>query len=116
MAESSESAPDTTPYTLTFYVPTTHTTTVLSAVHSTGAGSYPLYDQCAFLTPGTGTFRPLKGATPAIGSVGDVERVQEDRVEIFCLGRECAVRAVEKLIEAHPYEQVAYFVVKGEKI
>lgn len=117
MAEpNTDSTPDTTPYTLTFYVPTTNTAAVLSAVHSTGAGSYPLYDQCAFISPGTGTFRPLKGATPAIGSVGDVERVQEDRVEVFCLGRECAVKAVEKLIEAHPYETVAYFVVKGEKI
>lgn len=117
MAEpTTDSNSDTTPYTLVFYVPTTDTTAVLSAVHSTGAGRYPLYDQCAFLTTGTGTFRPLKGATPAIGSVGDVERVHEDRVEVFCLGRECAVKAVEKLIEAHPYEQVAYYVVKGEKI
>lgn len=118
MATASSTSNDTTPYTLSFYVPTESTSTVLAAVHSTGAGSYPggLYDKCAFMTMGTGTFRSLEGSTPAIGTVGEVERVEEHRVEVLCVGRECMLKAVQKLKEAHPYEQVAYFVVKGEDV
>lgn len=110
--------PDTAHYILTFYVPITATSAVLSAVHSAGAGSYPggLYDKCAYLTRGTGTFRPLAGSNPNIGNVGDVERVEEDRVEVLCVGRPCMVNAVEKLKETHPYEQVPYYVVKGEEV
>lgn len=109
---------DDTQFTLTFYVPRTNTKSVLAAVHSAGAGAYPgaLYDQCAFITAGTGTFRPLAGANPAVGSVGDVESVDEDRVEVLCVGDECVRDAVRALKTAHPYEQVAYFVVKGEKV
>lgn len=115
---SATSASDNTQYTLTFYVPQANTKSVLAAVHSTGAGAYPgaLYDQCAFITAGTGTFRPLAGAKPAIGSVGDVEMVEEDRVEVLCVGGECMRNAVRALKTAHPYEQVAYFVVKGEQV
>lgn len=68
------------------------------------------------MTKGTGTFRSLEGSTPNIGTVGSVERVEEHRVEVLCVGRECMVKAVAKLKEAHPYEQVAYFVVKGEDV
>lgn len=118
MATASSTSNDTTPYTLSFYVPTESTSAVLAAVHTTGAGSYPggLYDKCAFMTTGTGTFRSLEGSTPAIGTVGEVERVEEHRVEVLCVGRECMSKAVQKLKEAHPYEQVAYFVVKGEDV
>lgn len=117
MATSSTGS-DTTPYTLSFYVPTTSTDIVLAAVHTTGAGSYPggLYDRCAFMTTGTGTFRSLEKSTPAIGAANEVTRVEEHRVEVLCVGRQCMLRAVEKLKEAHPYEQVAYFVVKGEEV
>lgn len=118
MTTTTSTAPDTTPYTLSFYVPIESTETVLAAVHTTGAGSYPggLYDQCAFMTKGIGTFRSLEGAKPTIGKVGEIERVEEHRVEVLCVGRECMTRAVEKLKKAHPYEQVAYFVWRGEDV
>jgi len=116
MSSISTAKPDTTPYQLQFYVPQAKTTAVLSAVHQTGAGNYPggIYGECAFITSGTGTFRPLAGANPAIGKVGHVERVEEDKVEVMCLGKDCMIAAVRALKEAHPYEQVACFIVKGE--
>jgi len=118
MSSASTTSPDTTPYQLQFYVPKSNTAAVLSAVHKTGAGTYPggIYGECAFITSGTGTFRPLTGANPAIGKVGDVEEVEEDRVEVMCLGKESTIAAVKALKTAHPYEQVAYFVLKGEEI
>lgn len=109
---------DLTPFQLSFYVPKAHTASVLAAVHESGAGRYPggLYGECAFISSGTGTFRPLEGANPNIGKVGDVERVEEEKVEVMCFGKTCVSAAVEALKKAHPYEQVAYLVVKGEAL
>lgn len=111
-------AMDAMPYQLSFYVPKEHTSSVLAAVHKTGAGTFPggIYGECAFISTGTGTFRPLQGSNPNIGSVGEVEKVEEDKVEMMCFGKQCVIDAVEALKKAHPYEQVAYLVVKGEDV
>lgn len=114
----STNTPDTAHYQLQFYVPKPDTNKVLAAVHAKGAGRYPggLYGECAFIYPGTGTFRPLENANPAIGKVGEAEQVEENKVEVLCVGRECMLSAVKALKEAHPYEQVAYFVFKAEVV
>ena len=118
MSSATASKEDNTPYQLQFYVPKENTADVLSAVHKTGAGAFPggIYGEWAFITGGTGTFRPLEGANPAIGKVGDAERVAEDKVDVMCFGKQVMLESVKALKEAHPYEQVAYFVVKGEAV
>lgn len=118
MASTTLSSSDQTPYQLQFYVPKANTAEVLAAIHKTGAGIYPggIYGECAFITSGTGTFRPSEGAKPVIGKVGDVEKVEENKVEVMCFGRHIMQDAVKALKEAHPYEQVAYVVVKGEEV
>lgn len=92
---------------LVVFVPVDHSQTLLNALHDAGAGQIGLYDRCSFRTEGTGTFRPLDGANPAIGAVGDDEAVTEHRVEVvFPSYLESAVVAAMK--QAHPYEEVAY--------
>lgn len=111
-----------TQYCLQFYVPKKNTAEVIAAVHETGAGSYPstypggpsLYHECAFITTGTGRFKPSKDAMPHIGKAGEVEDVPEDKVEIMCFGKDIAEAAVKALLASHPYEQVPYFLIKGE--
>ncbi|KAF8216516.1 GTP cyclohydrolase 1 type 2/Nif3, partial [Mycena galopus ATCC 62051] len=70
------------------------------------------YERCAFLTRGTGQFAPIAGANPTIGSVGALEQVEEDRVEVLVLDRMREV--VSALKDVHPYEEVAYDVYKLE--
>jgi hypothetical protein len=53
---------------------------------------------------------------PNIGAVGQVEKVPEMKVEMICVGREVMERSVTALKEAHPYEEVAYYVVKMEDV
>ncbi|PYH43148.1 uncharacterized protein BP01DRAFT_358905, partial [Aspergillus saccharolyticus JOP 1030-1] len=105
-------------YKLIFFVPHSHLDVCKDAVFATGAGTYPggKYSKCCFQTPGTGQFLPGEGANPAIGSVGDVEHVEEMKVEIMCVGRTIMLQAVEALVKAHPYEQVAYEVYKMENV
>ena len=96
-------------YKLEFYVPESHAESVKEAVFRTGAGTIGDYDRCCWQPPGKGQFRPLEGATPFLGSQGETERVAELKVELVC---EAAVArdAVAALLEAHPYEEVAYFL------
>ena len=91
------------------FVPNEDVDKVAAAMHEAGAGAIGAYDRAMFQSPGTGSFRPLDGATPAIGQVGEVESVDEMRVEMVAAPavRESVRRA---MLDAHPYEEVAYSV------
>jgi hypothetical protein len=105
-------------YVLSFYVPINHTEQCKSAIFKTGAGTWPggTYGETCFTLKGTGQFRPLAGANPNIGTVGELERVNEEKVEMVIFGRETTLKAVQALKEAHPYEIVAYYVTKTENM
>lgn len=76
-----------------------------------GAGAIGDYDTCSFSSGGEGRFRPLVGARPAIGTVGDVEVVDEIRIEAV-LARRVRAQVVAAMLEAHPYEEPAYDVIE----
>jgi hypothetical protein len=97
---------------LVFYVPVDDTERVLAAVLATGAGAIGDYRDCAYITAGTGQFRPLAGARPAIGTVGDLETVAENRVELV-LDRSLRGAVVAALRAAHPYEEPAFHVLEA---
>lgn len=96
--------------TLTTFVPRDHTAAVLDALAAAGAGRLGDYERAAFHSPGTGTFRPLPGAHPAVGQVGAVEEVAEDRLEMV-LPRERRAAVLAALRQAHPYEEPAHSLV-----
>ncbi|MFD1505236.1 Nif3-like dinuclear metal center hexameric protein [Georgenia yuyongxinii] len=96
--------------TLVTFVPREHTQSLLDALADAGAGRLGEYERAAFTSPGTGTFRPLAGAQPAIGQVGTVEAVAEDRLEIV-LPRERRTAVLAALQAAHPYEEPAFTLV-----
>lgn len=92
------------------FVPAADAEAVRAAMFGAGAGHIGDYSQCSWSVPGTGQFLPHDGAAPAIGTVGTVERVAEDRVEMVApAGRRGAVYAA--LREAHPYEEPAFDVL-----
>ncbi len=92
---------------LAVFVPPDHTDAVREALARAGAGWIGNYSECTFMTGGTGTFRPLEGASPFIGRVGGLEKVEETRLETILPAR-LAGRAVKAMLTAHPYEEVAY--------
>jgi dinuclear metal center YbgI/SA1388 family protein len=96
---------------LTTYVPAGDAETVREALGRAGAGVVGDYDSASFSSPGEGRFRPLAGANPTIGSVGDLEVVDEVRIECV-LPRGARTRVVAALLAAHPYEEPAYDVVE----
>jgi len=53
----------------------------------------------------------MEGARPNIGEVGQLEVVEEDKVEVLVQGDDEGVRTVVKVLkQIHPYEEVAYDV------
>ena len=58
----------------------------------------------AFTVEGEGRFRPLDGATPAVGRVGEVEVVAESRIEAV-VPRDRRDAVVAALRAVHPYEE-----------
>lgn len=110
----SQSATTTTRYTLTFFVPETRLDACQTAVFSAGAGRIGNYSNVSFSLTGTSQFMPTAGAKPATGEIGKLEVGPEVRVEVFCGSEEIARQAVKALKEAHPYEEVVYWVRKVE--
>ncbi len=96
---------------LTTYVPVAEANALRTVLAEAGAGRIGDYDHASFSSPGHGRFRPLEGANPAIGSVGEVETVAEERVEVV-LPRARRATVVRALLTAHPYEEPAFDVVE----
>lgn len=93
------------------FVPHEHAEAVRVAITDAGAGCIGDYDSCTFTSEGEGRFRPLDGATPAIGRVGEVEVVAEARIEAV-LPRARRRHVLEALRAVHPYEEPAYDVLE----
>lgn len=96
---------------LVVHVPTADADRLRAALAEAGAGRLGEYDSCSYSITGTGRFRPLEGAHPAIGSVGTAETVEEERIEVV-LPRSARTRIVRALLAAHPYEEPAWDVVE----
>ena len=69
-----------------------------------------LYDQCAFTSKGTGTFRPLDGSSPHIGDFKKYNMVEEDKIEIVFYSY-MSSKIINALKTNHPYEEVSYSTI-----
>lgn len=92
------------------FVPASHVAAVQTALFDAGAGQIGDYSHCSWSATGTGQFLPQDGAHPAIGSVGTLERLSEDRVEVIAPARVRA-RVLAAMRAAHPYEEPAFDVL-----
>ena len=98
---------------LVTFCPVTHADKVREAVFVAGAGNIGEYDQCSFNSKGQGTFRAGKQANPYAGEIGSLHFEPEVRIEtIFPAYLQKTV--ISALLEAHPYEEVAYDIYRLE--
>ncbi|SEP89253.1 Nif3-like dinuclear metal center hexameric protein [Piscibacillus halophilus] len=96
-------------YKLVVFVPESHENQFRDALSEAGAGHIGNYSHCTFNTPGTGTFKPLDGTNPYIGSQGEIEKVLEVRMETV-VPESILNNVIQVAKEAHPYEEMAYDV------
>ena len=91
-------------YKLVVGVPVTDADKIRKLISDLGAGATGNYDSTSFSVRGTGRFRPLKGAKPAIGEIGKLEEVEEERIETI-VTEDKLERVVKELRLCHPYEE-----------
>ena len=96
-------------YKICVYVPENSVENVKQALFDAGAGRIGNYDSCCWQTEGIGQFRPLQSSNPTIGSLDEVERVSEVKIELVCED-ELVGGAVLAMRDAHPYEEPAFDV------
>jgi dinuclear metal center YbgI/SA1388 family protein len=93
------------------FVPVAAAEAMRSALAEAGAGAIGDYDSCSFESAGVGRFRPMVGADPAIGQVGELASVDEVRLEVVA-PRVRRRTILATMRAAHPYEEPAYDVIE----
>ena len=96
-----------------FYVPAEQLPRVKQAMFAAGAGKVGDYDSCAWQVLGEGQYRPGAASNPFRGEQGKLETLDEYKVEMVC-SEECIQAAIAALKASHPYEEVAYSVMRTE--
>ena len=102
-------------YKIIIYVPTEDAGKVREAMGDAGAGRLGNYSHASFTSKGVGRFIPLKGANPAKGKVGELEEVEEERIEAV-VSSEVLQDVLEKIRQNHPYEEPAIEVIELEDV
>lgn len=89
------------------FTPKSHSHQVRMAMAEAGAGWIGAYSHCSYSGSGTGRFKPLKGTNPYIGTLNEIEEVEEERIETICRKKDISP-ILKALFQVHPYEEVAY--------
>ncbi|MBB5149950.1 dinuclear metal center YbgI/SA1388 family protein [Ureibacillus thermosphaericus] len=92
---------------LAVFVPDEHADELRYVLAKAGAGKIGNYDSCSYSTDGKGRFRPLEGANPYIGDVGEIEVTDEEKIEVV-FPTSMKNRILKAMLNAHPYEEPAY--------
>ena len=98
---------------LAVFVPEEAVDAVARALAEAGAGVIGDYTECTFRTCGTGTFRGGDETNPYLGERGQLEKVEEVRIETV-VPAHAASRAARAATAAHPYEEVAMDIYPTE--
>ncbi len=97
-------------YKLVIFVPKEKVNEVRDAISTAGAGHIGNYSHCTFQGVGEGTFKPLEGSNPYIGSVDKLEMVNEYRLETI-VPQDKLNKVLNAMLKSHPYEEVAYDII-----
>ena len=100
-------------YKIAFYIPDEYRNKMINILEELGAGALGNYRGCTYTVEGKGTFKPLEGANPFIGSVDTLEEVDEVKIEAV-VEESILNKVIEKIIKNHPYETPAYDVIALE--
>ena len=92
------------------YIPEEFIERLIKGFNKIGACKIGDYDNCASVTDVLGYWRPLDGANPYEGTVNELSREKECKVEVRCKF-EYVKDAVEVIKKIHPYEEPVYNIV-----
>lgn len=86
------------------FIPVDYVDSLREALGEVGAGHIGDYDHCCSVIDVRGYWRPLNGANPYLGSIGNIEEGRESKVEVNCK-KELVKEAIQAIRSVHPYEE-----------
>lgn len=92
------------------FCPVSSASSLREAMFAAGAGHIGNYSNCSFNTQGEGTFKALENATPFVGKAGELHVEYEIKIETI-VPEYLTKKVVSAILEAHPYEEVAYDII-----
>ncbi len=91
-------------YKLEIFIPESHLAVLRNTLQAEDAGHIGNYDSCLAFSRVTGTWRPLAGAHPYIGTDGAVSEESEIKVEVNVKASNLK-RTLQAIKSIHPYEE-----------
>ena len=91
-------------------IPPEDVSAVRNAICDIGAGVIGNYTHCSMSMKCIGTFKPNENANPYIGKNGQLEFVEEERLDVIC-DVNLVKKVINKIREVHPYEEPAIDIV-----
>ena len=98
---------------LVTFIPVEHSQKIREAIFNAGAGKIGNYDSCGFMTEGKGSFRGNENSNPFVGEKGEIHSEKEIRFETI-FPAYLQGKVIQALLNAHPYEEVAYDIYSLE--
>jgi len=95
---------------LEIFIPETHLKPLQLALQKADAGHIGNYDSCLSYSRVTGAWRPLDGADPYLGNVGEISEEEELMVEVR-ISSEKLKETMEAIKEVHPYEEPVIHII-----
>ena len=92
---------------LVTFVPVADAEKVRTAIFEAGAGHIGNYDSCSYNVNGRGTFRGNDKTNPYVGEKNQLHFEEEVRIETI-FPKHIQSKVIQALLQAHPYEEVAY--------
>ena len=95
---------------LEIFIPETHFSQLRSALQAVDAGRIGNYDSCLAYSRVTGSWRPLAGASPYHGTIGELCEAEELKVELR-VKADLLEETLAAIRAVHPYEMPEIFVI-----
>ena len=98
-------------YKLEIFLPEASFDGICQALWSVDAGHIGRYDRCLSWSRVNSCWRPLAGAEPYDGAIGQLSEAAEIKIEVCCRAERLA-ETLSAVKEAHPYEEPVINVIQ----
>lgn len=97
-------------FKLEIFIPEANFRQLQKTLQQVDAGHIGSYDSCLSYSRVTGTWRPLAGTNPYIGTENEISEEPEFKVEVTCKAENLR-RTMEAVKAVHPYEEPVINVI-----
>ncbi len=97
-------------YKIEVYLPCEALEDIKQGLYKYGFGKVGNYDCCLSWQKIDSSWRPIEGANPYLGTVGEIEFAPEYRLEFRCEEKDLEL-AIKTIKDNHPYEEVCINII-----